>query len=105
MLIEDEYGGFYKIKMPAKASNIISFSFGVENGNGVIIGKKNNLVNTDYISFVPLLVEKNIYSKSIEMDREIKTTYAQKITTDIVANLSRIGLDQHEWLRIKSKDI
>ncbi len=24
----------------------------------VIIGKKNNLVNTDYISFVPLLVEK-----------------------------------------------
>ncbi|MGT8894555.1 hypothetical protein ACVV4J_12855 [Escherichia coli] len=63
LLIEDEYGGFYKIKMPAKASNIISFSFGVENGNGVIIGKKNNLVNTDYISFVPLLVEKYLLQK------------------------------------------
>ncbi|HFM1391305.1 TPA: hypothetical protein ACG6QO_004958, partial [Escherichia coli] len=103
--IEDEYGGFYKIKMPAKASNIISFSFGVENGNGVIIGKKNNLVNTDYISFVPLLVEKISTPKVLKWIGEIKTTYAQKITTDIVANLSRIGLDQHEWLRIKSKDI
>ena len=105
LLIEDEYGGFYKIKMPAKASNIISFSFGVENGNGVIIGKKNNLVNTDYISFVPLLVEKISTPKVLKWIGEIKTTYAQKITTDIVANLSRIGLDQHEWLRIKSKDI
>lgn len=40
------------------------------------------------------------------MDRGNKNNVrAKKITTDIVANLSRIGLDQHEWLRIKSKDI
>lgn len=69
---------FIKLKCRQKASNIISFSFEVENGNGVIIGKKNNLVNTDYISFVPLLVEKISTPKVLKWIGEIKTTYAQK---------------------------
>ncbi|WP_448660758.1 response regulator receiver domain [Enterobacter hormaechei] len=105
LLIEDENGNFYKIKMAAKAANIISLNFGVENGKGVVIGKKNNLVNTDYISFIPLTIEKTCSPKVLKWIGEIKTTYAQKIITDIVSNLSRIGLDQHEWLRVKSKDI
>lgn len=43
LLIEDENGNFYKIKMAAKAANIISLNFGVENGKGVVIGKKKQL--------------------------------------------------------------
>lgn len=105
LLIEDEHGGFYKIKISTKATSVISLSFSVDNEKGVVVGGRNGRVNTDYISFVPLSAEKIATPKVLKWIGEIKTMYAQKLTTDIVSNLSRIGLDQHEWLRIKSKDV
>ncbi|RPH29363.1 hypothetical protein EHN07_06640 [Buttiauxella warmboldiae] len=105
LLIENANGGFFKIKMPAKASNIVSFTFLVEHGKGVIIGRKNDPEHLGQISFYSLPITDTSPSKVLKWIGEIKTTHAQKITTDIVGNLSRIGLDQHEWLRVKSKDI
>ncbi|WP_376749705.1 MULTISPECIES: response regulator receiver domain [Pantoea] len=105
LLIEDADSGFFKIKMPAKASNIVSFAFLVEPGKGVVIGRKHDTEYLNQISSSPLFITDAPPSKLLKWIGEIKTSHAQKITTDIVGNLSRIGLDQHEWLRVKSKDI
>ena len=57
LLIEDEYGGFIKLKCRQKL--LILFHFHLSRKwKRCHHREKNNLVNTDYISFVPLLVEK-----------------------------------------------
>ncbi len=105
LLIENNEGDFFKIYMPAKATNITSFTFAVEYGKGIVLGSKKDKEYNNQISFSPLELTENSPSAILRWIGEIKTTHAQKITTDLVGNLSRIGLDQHEWLRAKSKDI
>lgn len=79
-----------KLKLNKKSFALKTMIFKCNSDKEVIIGNPN--IDTQYIF-------ENIYNEKFEWVLDIKDLHAQRIVTDYVSQLSRVGLDESEWLR------
>ena len=87
-----------KLKVNYKIHESSFFTF--ETRNTVIKGKKKKLKNEYYFESINFLNNK----EHLEWIGELKPNHAQRIAHKYASQLSRIGLDESEWLRRSSEN-
>lgn len=84
-----------KLKLDRKSFALKTMKFKCDSDKGVILGKQTT--EGKYIF-------KNIYDEEFEWILDLKDLHSQRIATQYASELSRVGLDESEWLRRASLD-
>jgi hypothetical protein len=79
-----------KLKLDKKSYSVKTIKFKCENDDGEIKGVVQN----------GKFIFKEIYNEEFEWILDLKDLHSQRIVTNYVSLLSRIGLDESEWLRM-----
>jgi hypothetical protein len=79
-----------KLKLEKKSYSVKTIKFKCENNEGEIKGIAQN----DKFIF------REIYNEEFEWVLDLKDLHSQRIVTNYVSLLSRVGLDESEWLRM-----
>lgn len=93
---------YAKIKISLESNRVVNMNFDFDPEKKMVIGKKVNnslIFNTD-------CYHKGNDGESrqlnLEWIGELKEAAAQKIVNQITAQISRVGLDEFEWLRVRN---
>lgn len=95
-----------KLKIDSKAAHIRSFILKNDNASGTA---KVNLLKGDYVielhstNTESAKNEENSHTQLLWIG-ELKSHVAQAISHNLAANISRVGLDTNEWLRLSSSN-
>lgn len=104
-VIEDSSNGIHKFKIDTKSKNIINMSFLSDDMIGMVKADRdddgNYIFYPDHANFDQ--TQRTYLSIPLYWVGELKLSIAQKLSNEISSNLSRVGIDQHEWMRIKTK--
>lgn len=84
-----------KLKLEKKSFALKTMKFKCDTDKGVILGRRND--TGKYIF-------KDIYDEEFEWILDLKDLHSQRIVTEYASELSRIGLDESEWLRRASNN-
>ncbi len=106
LILDDSNEDYIKIKIKPTTSNIERIEFSVNNEKGMIIGERDNGIIIFHSTFnVVKSSNDELENKTFKYEwlGELKTGFAQRMISEVSHNLSRIGLDQHEWMRLKLK--
>ncbi|MFQ6256214.1 response regulator receiver domain [Yersinia enterocolitica] len=104
-VIESQSGNRHeKIKVSFDSSKVINMNFGYDSKRNMVIGEKIE----EKIFFKTECYHKSINSSdaeklNLEWVGELKEGAAQKIVNQITAQISRVGLDEFEWLRTRNQ--
>jgi hypothetical protein len=104
-VIENNLNGIHKFKIDTKSKNIINMRFLSDDNIGMVKADRDDVGNyifyPDHANFDQI---EKVYSPiPLYWVGELKFNIAQKLSNEISSNLSRVGIDQHEWMRIKTK--
>jgi len=92
LILEDEENKFKKLKINYKIYNSTHFKFSSEDSDEQVIRAKAE--NGDFVFYTA-----DETCSKFKWVSELKTEHAQRIANDFAAKLSRVGLDESEWLR------
>jgi hypothetical protein len=87
-IVFKQNGEIIKLKVCNDSFNVITFNF-IRTSNGCVSAKK---LNSGYYFY-------DYRRQKYKWILDLKKSHAQKIANDFSANLSRVGLDESEWLR------
>ena len=90
LILEDEENKFKKLKIHYKIYDSTHFKFSSDGSDERVVRAKAE--NGDFVFYT---TDKTRF----EWVSELKTEHAQRIANDFAAKLSRVGLDESEWLR------
>jgi hypothetical protein len=94
IIYKDLENKYIKLKLKNRNShNLVLFDF-FETENGSVYAKKE----WNYFKFF------DTHRRSYKWILDLKEAHAQKFVNEYAANLSRVGLDESEWLRRNSND-
>jgi hypothetical protein len=90
LILEDKENKFKKLKIHYKIYDSTHFEFSSDGSDEQVIRAKAE--NGDFVFYTS-------DETRFEWVSELKTEHAQRIANDFAAKLSRVGLDESEWLR------
>lgn len=92
LILEDEENKFKKLKIHYKIYDSTHFEFSSDGSDEQVIRAKAE--NGDFVFYTA-----DETRSKFKWISELKTEHAQRIANDFAAKLSRVGLDESEWLR------
>lgn len=92
LILEDKENKFKKLKIHYKIYDSTHFEFSSDGSDEQVIRAKAE--NGDFVFYTA-----DETRSKFKWVSELKTEHAQRIANDFAAKLSRVGLDESEWLR------
>ncbi|NIA11704.1 MAG: hypothetical protein GWP10_18775, partial [Nitrospiraceae bacterium] len=92
LILEDEENKFKKLKIHYKIYDSTHFEFSSDGSDEQVIRAKAE--NGDFVFYTA-----DETRSKFKWVSELKTEHAQRIANDFAAKISRVGLDESEWLR------